>query len=276
VSVLSDKAIKQRIIGVDPEGAKEWWKKGDWERIKSSLIITPFNDDNLGTCSYDLSIGEQYISLRHHDEPQTLSDGQALILEPNETVLVLTREYVALPRDIVGVVVPRARYIAQGLALQATRVDATWFGKLAVALTNQSKEKRKIHYGRAFCTLMMYKLDGEVSKPLDSVRVPALGRERLEVSPELVVSWQPIAKEKVTDTDIDKVVGEWGPPFDVVRGGYQWTFERIRRYVEQAWGPQALKDMQQVATREAFSYLKWLTAGVIVALLVAVFALLRR
>lgn len=272
--VLSDKTVRQRIVAVDPEGAKDWWKKGDWDRIKGSLIISPFNEDHLGTCSYDLSVGEEYLSLRHHDEPQKLAEGQALTIEPNETVLILSREYVALPRDVAGLVVPRARYISQGLALQATRIDASWYGKLIVALTNYSREKRKIHYGRAFCTMILFRLDGEISKPLDSVRVPTLGRERLEVSPEFVVSWQPVPKEKVTDAEIDHLTAEWGPPFDIVRGGFQWTFDRTRRYVEQAWGPQALKDMQQIATKQAFSYLKWLTAGVLVALLGAVIAII--
>lgn len=274
MTMLSDKGIRKRVISVDPEGAKQWWKESVWEKIGENLIITPFNEDYLGTCSYDLSVGEEYLSLRYHEEVQKLSEGSSFSIEPNETVLVLTREYVALPRQVTGLIVPRARYIAQGLSLQATRVDPTWYGKLVISLTNESKEKRKISYGRPFCTMMLWKMDEPVSKPLDSIRVPSLGREYLEVVPEMVVSWQAMAKERVTDDEIDRMVSEWGPPFDIVRGGYQWTFDRTRRYVEQAWGPQALRDMQQVATREAYSYLKWFTAGVLIALVAAIITVL--
>lgn len=272
--MLSDKGIKKRLL-LDAETAKEMWKGGRWDEINGRILITPFDETKLGASSYDLSVGSQFLSLRKGTDPVDLAEGKYILLDPGETALVLTREYIGLPNNIGGEVIPRARFIMQGLMLQSTRVDPTWYGKLVVAIRNESKERKKFHYGTPFCTLVLFEMAEPTGKPITKERVSSLGQERMEISPEGVVNWFPVEPIKVNREDVDKMVETWGPPFDIVRGGYHRTFEDIRHYVEQKWAPGALEKLRVEAIKEAFNYTKWLTATLIGILVVLVIDLFR-
>jgi deoxycytidine triphosphate deaminase len=266
VLLVSDKTLRARIVAMDSEGALDWWREKAWNRIGDKIVIAPFNEDALESCNYNLSVGSEYLSLRKHEDPQPLEEGQSIVLDPGETVLLLTKEYVALPRNTGALVVPRARFIQQGLTLQATRVDPTWHGKLLIGLTNVSKDRRKILRGTPICTMMFLDVDGDVDRTLTSRHTRDLGREHIKIPPEYVVSWRPVDKDAIGPTDVAGLVDEWGPPFDVVRGGLEWTFKRTREYIEQTWAPQALKQMQDRAVKEAYRFTKWVTAALIVAI----------
>jgi deoxycytidine triphosphate deaminase len=274
MTTLSDQSIKERLIPEkDAAKAKEWFKKREWKNIGDRFLISPFDQDMVGPSSYDLSIGDEAKLLRTGEEIN-VREKKKLRIDPGDTVLILTQEYVGLSRNISGVIEPRARLLFDGLVVTATKVDPTWYGKLAIAIRNNSSNARELNYGESFCTLILNELDKQAVKILTKDRVSFLGQESLMSGPTHATPWIPKRPESVNVEDLDKIVDEFGPPFDVIRGIYPLLKEDTRRFIEREWGPHVLREYEHVATAKAFSYLKWLTSALIIALILLVIHLL--
>ena len=61
--------------------------------------ISPFNPEQINPASYDVTLGDHWISPTR--EPEEFR-AEKVMLFPNEVVLATTREYVKLPRDVVA------------------------------------------------------------------------------------------------------------------------------------------------------------------------------
>lgn len=274
MTTLSDLSIKKRLIPKkDATKAKEWFKKGEWKKIGDRILIHPFNQGMIGPFSYDLSIGDEAKLLRTGEEIE-VKKGKKLKINPGDTVLVLTQEYIGLSRKISGVVEPRARLLFDGLTISATKVDPTWYGKLGVTIRNNSSTVQALPHSTSFCTLIFSELDRQVEKVLTIDRVPFLGQESLVSGPTHATRWDPKRAESVGEEDLDKVVNEFGPPFDVIRGLFKLEEKRIKKYIEEDWGRHLLREFGHEATAKAFSHLKWVTSALVIALLGIVIAML--
>lgn len=268
MTTLSDFSIKERLIlEKDVIKAKKWFKKGEWGKIGNKILIHPFDRDMVGPFSYDLTIGDEAKLLRTGEEINVKKE-KKLRINPGDTVLVLTQEYVGLSRKISGIVEPRARLLFNGLTISATKVDPTWYGKLGVTIRNNSSTVQALPHSTSFCTLIFSELDRQVEKVLTIDRVPFLGQESLVSGPTHTIRWIPKRAESVSEEDLDKVVNEFGPPFDVIRGMYPLLMKKIRDFIEKEWGPHILRAYRHEATSEAFSVLKWFTAAVVMVLLI--------
>jgi len=114
--LLGDEQIESLIIR-DPreiEEAKGQWERREWGRIGEKILIDPFHTSNVNPISYELSVGSEYISLRDPYTVRQLAAGGTVTLAPNETILILSEEYVALPRTIAGFLVPRGENSLKG------------------------------------------------------------------------------------------------------------------------------------------------------------------
>ncbi|MFQ5826712.1 MAG: hypothetical protein ACE5IA_05070, partial [Dehalococcoidia bacterium] len=232
--ILSDRALKERLIAnpEEIEQAKEWWKEGDWNKIAGRMVISPFTPQNVGVCSYDLSVGEEYVSLRDPYNTKDLAEGKAIQIEPGETVLILTEEYVCLPRNIMGSIVPRARWIFEGTAIGASRVEPTWYGKLLVGFTNLAKSPVALFRGDAFCTCYWLETSN-TEMVLTQDKVHFLGRTNIgriefgHARPQRLLE-----AEAVTLNDLERAVETYGTPWDIVRGALLLTKKELEDYVD--------------------------------------------
>jgi len=271
---LSDSAIRAKLIPEeDALKAKEWFKRRDWEKIEDRVLIYPFDNDKLGPLSYDLSVGDEVYSIRKGIKVDVTKEKEVLI-EPGETVLVLTAEYVALPRIIFGTIDMRARVVFEGIIASSTKVDPTWYGKLTIGVTNHSKDAIKFRHGESFCSLVLFELGEPCKKILTADIVPFLGQESIVYMPTHVTPWTPKREDTVTREDTDLMVKIFGPPFDVVRGMFHLLKKDTRDFVEHEWGPHVLREVEHVAISKAYSYLKWFTAAIIIVIFILVVGLL--
>ncbi len=256
--ILSDKELKNRIVQGPPlniETAKEQWRNGEWDKIANKILIDPFTTRALGPCCYDLSVGDEYISLRDPENTQPLKEGQHINIGPGETVLILTREYICLPRNILAMLVPRARWLFEGGSLSATRVDPTWYGKLLVGFTNSAKNPLTLEYGEAFCTTYFMEAT-ETEKVLTIDTSPALGRAKIGTVRFAHAKPQRLkAPEKVTLDDIEKVAELYGWPWDVVRGILHLTRKEIGEWIEKEVSADIVNEATTAAVKTAFDKL---------------------
>ena len=172
--------MKDLII---PEGkyqdAKKWFERRDWDAIDGRLLIYPFNLKNLGSFSYDLCVGDEVFVLGTQQKISMIKEKE-VSFDPSEVLLVLTREYIGLPREFAASVKPRFCFVREGIIQSMTKIDPTWHGKIAVAIANCSKRRFILRRNQAFCTLIIHKLDKSCLRILDSSVMPALGKESIE------------------------------------------------------------------------------------------------
>lgn len=200
--MLSSADFRKYLVRKDVPKMKELFRDRDWKQINGALghergfIIDPFNPLNLMPFSYDLSIGDEAFSCRLESRGSFAigDEKNAYKMEPGETVIVRTLEYIALHRCYSATIWPRFNFVREGIFQSMVKIDPTWYGKLGIALTNLSPTEYPIWKGREFATLVLYELtsntditlyrSGEilddrkkVEVPLDGVQVEKLESE---------------------------------------------------------------------------------------------------
>lgn len=253
--VLADAYLKNHLI-MDPalkKEARNWWTQGQWDKIKDSILIDPFKAQNLEACSYDLSVGSEYVSLRDPYSVRSLGENGYIMVSPDETVLILTEEYICLPRNVMAIIVPRARRIFEGTSICATRVDPTWYGKLLIGFTNLNKFSTRLSRGEAFCTCYFMETQ-EVTKTCQDLKIPHLGREKIGLMkfPNIIYQRKILPPNAVTRQHLDELVEQYGPPFDIVRGAIELIVKEIQDYIDKDVAPNITDKAADNAVKHAY------------------------
>ncbi len=128
------------------------------KHINKDFIIDPFNANRVNPIGYDLSIGGLLFSKKNG--LLTPVDGNYLI-EANDTIHILTKESLWLSSRIAGTIHPRVSNVTRGFSHISTTVDPGWIGPLLVTMTNLMDEQIQLDSSRAFCTILLYRLDSE-------------------------------------------------------------------------------------------------------------------
>jgi deoxycytidine triphosphate deaminase len=261
--VLSDRIFKPRIIS--EATAKEWWADDRWDVIGDQILIYPaFPKQRLGVIGYEIGVGEQYTSLRDPYNVHSLAKGESVDVGPGETVLILTEEFIGLPKSVVGLIVPRARRIFEGGLINATRLDPTWYGKLIIGFTNLAKHPVALRRSEPFCVCIFFET-AEVEKTLKEERTEHLGRERLEVDFPHLRYHPPRSPETVSAQDLQRVVEQYGTPFDIVIGDFHQMKAKLLAQVERDIAPNVVRQAVSEAKTSAFGWLLVLLGALIVA-----------
>lgn len=270
MAVLADSEIKKLLFREEEyEMAKELYKKGLWNEINGRILIAPFDEYNLSIFTYDLTIGDEAFSTRDHSKIN-IKEEKELSIQPGETMLILTCEYIALPRNISGLIEMRARHVFEGVIASATKVDPTWYGKLTIAIANHSKNILKFRYGEKFCSLILMYLNTDSEKNLTKESTPYLGQESIIYIPQNIIPWIPRRPEAIKEEDLRIAIERFGAPFDVIEGMFELHYKKTKDFVENEWGPHVLREVEHVATASAYKYIKWLTSTVIVAIFILI------
>lgn len=248
---------------LDEERESEWielFKARAFDQLTKGkgIGIFSFDKENVQPIGYDLTVGDQVFSLRKFKKiiltPPELDD--SILIEPGDTVLVLTAEYIALSPHFAGVTLARASTMNEGISLSSAKVDPTWHGRLQIPITNNSRMKFKLRRGDRFCTMLLFKLDKPVEPKwyLTQEITHHLGQRTLQFEPRHGFPWHPKTGANVEKHERDELV-EFGPPFDVIRAMFEWNFERIIRHMEDRWGPGALNRIREVVVDDTIKHI---------------------
>ncbi len=161
--MLSSADFRKRIIKQDIPQMKEYFRERKWKKLPNerSFILDPFDPLNLTSFSYDLSVGNEAFSCRSESRGSfSIKENKenAYWIQPGETVIVRTVEYIALPRWYSATVWPRFDFVREGIFQSMVKIDPTWYGQLGVALTNLSPTEYPIWQGKRFATLILFEL----------------------------------------------------------------------------------------------------------------------
>lgn len=150
MTILSRSKIAP-LVTEDIEGFKVPLERGE---LASRILISPFDQRHLGPTSYDLHIGEQYVSLTGKPTLKDVAAGRTLRIEPGESVTLVSREYIGLPQNIAGMVFSKVSWLERGLSQISTYIHPGFYGHLMETLMNVSSKVVELDYGSAFCQLI--------------------------------------------------------------------------------------------------------------------------
>ena len=140
------------------------------------LRITPFEADQLGAASIDLTLGDEIRVIERGGEPIDLvtdSDYREhtslrrldapFVLETGSTIHGITRERIGLPPDLCGFLEGRSRFARLGLMIHVTSafVQPGVDNRQVLEMSNVSGHPLRIHPGVRLCQLVLMRTEGE-------------------------------------------------------------------------------------------------------------------
>lgn len=110
------------------------------------IIIVPFDPKrakgtgyNLSPCTLIYSVNEKRLVRVHENEKEVY-----VWVEPHDTILTISREYIITKRSVAGMILSRVRMSANGLGNVSTTLDPGWKGKLLLAISNPTSRRIKL------------------------------------------------------------------------------------------------------------------------------------
>lgn len=166
MSLLSDTDIEQILSPSSHSGFRETMQPGNWEGFQDNLLIFPFSDELITPVGYDLTIGDLYLSFAKQ-EKLALEPGDELVIQPLDTVLITTEEYLGLPKNqtIAGLIESKVSLVCKGLSNISTTLDHDWEGHLLVSVTNYRNNPITLKRGQPFCTAMFFSSRNPATRP---------------------------------------------------------------------------------------------------------------
>jgi len=151
MSILS----RSKILSLVTQDIESFRNKLERGEVPSNILISPFEARSLGPTSYDLHIGERYVSLTA-EEPglRDIGPGRKLVVEPGEAITLVSKEYIGLPQNIAGMVFSKVSWLERGLSQISTYVHPGFYGPLRETLVNQSNMTVELDHGSGFCQIV--------------------------------------------------------------------------------------------------------------------------
>jgi dCTP deaminase len=140
------------------------------------LQIDPFQRDQLGAASIDLTLGDEIRVFQPSNGPIDLCEDadyrdhtriQSLdapyVLEPGCTIHGITRERIVLPSDLCGFLEGRSRFARLGLMIHVTSafVQPGVANRQVLEMSNVADRPLRIFAGVRLCQLVLMRTEGE-------------------------------------------------------------------------------------------------------------------
>lgn len=89
-----------------------------------------------GAC-YELRLGSVYYDLTESDQPIQVTRGQDILIKPGHRVVLITREELAVPDNVLTRIVSKGSLFSIGLSPVATYADPGFSGNIGIVTQNQ-------------------------------------------------------------------------------------------------------------------------------------------
>lgn len=143
------------------------------ELAENEQLIAPFNEKNLQSESYDVTIGNKITVMSKEIHcidiaKQKTIDGiykdidiseKGYIISPGEYIMITLKETIKLPNDLTAHLRPKTRYTRLGLIVSDQHCNSTYSGYLQVGLFNATNYPIMIHSGYTIAQLVFEELE---------------------------------------------------------------------------------------------------------------------
>ena len=138
---------------------------------KEDGMITPFEERNLQSVSYDITAGNIARVFNRLSDPIDLNDKEiditdGYLIKPNEYMLVKSGEKYTLPDDIAAYARPRTTLSRLGLILTPQHFNPSFSGYIYYGLLNVTPNILKIYPGTSIGQIVFEKVCGALDKKI--------------------------------------------------------------------------------------------------------------
>ena len=131
------------------------------------LIEENFSKERVKQACYELRCSNIYYNLTHDRIPKEVKEKEYILIKPKQTLVVITKECLNLPSDILGRVLTKGVLFSIGILPINTYADPGFSGKLGIVLHNLSNSYLKIKPGEPIAKIEFTKLEQKVDKPYE-------------------------------------------------------------------------------------------------------------
>lgn len=120
--------------------------------LNSNFMIAPYQEENATGCGYNLTATEFIYSVtkRRLLVVHKSKQGDTYVkVDPNDTVLILTREYIKLSGNLAGAFYSRVQMVSSGFGHISTTLDPCWRGMLLFSINNPTKRKLRLNISKS-------------------------------------------------------------------------------------------------------------------------------
>jgi len=131
------------------------------EYLDSGKLIKEGDSKCIGAACYELSAGKTYFDLTEDNLRIDLRRG------PWHRVVILTKEELDIPNNILARIVSKGSLFSVGLSAVCTQADPGFKGQLGIVTQNFSDKYIKIDQGKAIAKIDFTLLSSDTTKPYD-------------------------------------------------------------------------------------------------------------
>ena len=112
---------------------------------EDEICIFPYDENNLTQVGYNLTATEFIFSINQGllVDIENENNQKFCYINPNDTVLILTREAIYVSNKIAGTFHSKVKIVSQGFGHISTTLDPKWQGPLLISLNNPTQKKIK-------------------------------------------------------------------------------------------------------------------------------------
>lgn len=143
----------------------------DWEKFQQSksssdsyIYISPDSyklDD--GPASVDFMVGDTWF-LQNSNQQYMITDS-GIALTPHQSILIETKEEIALPDNAFGLVTGKGLRIFRGTFISTGKIDPGFIGKLKIGIYNGSDKEIQLKKGVPLCTCVFFEMETNLPLP---------------------------------------------------------------------------------------------------------------
>ena len=142
------------------------------EVTEGNIVITPFNPNNVGPASIDLTLGNQFrifkkgkIDLKNFNYKKItkLVRKNKITIKPGQLILGITKEKIKLANNLAGNLEGRSRYARLGLLVHISSnfVHPGVNNKQILEIRNDSNSEITLYSGLKICQLIINEVKGQ-------------------------------------------------------------------------------------------------------------------
>ncbi|MGI8386577.1 dCTP deaminase [Robertmurraya sp. P23] len=113
---------------------------------KDEIFIYPYHEKNLTPVGYNLTPSDFILSINNQllVKIHNNNDEKYCYIEPNDTVLIMTREAVKVPNNVAGTFHSKVGVVSKGFGHISTTLDPLWQGPLLISMNNPTNRRIKL------------------------------------------------------------------------------------------------------------------------------------
>lgn len=125
-----------------------FWTSEKFSQRQADLIVEPFVDKRLNQGAYELALGEAYDTYTKKKITYNESSPQIITIPSGHFALLLTKEKITIPKDVIGFISIKAKIKFRGLInVSGFHVDPGYSGKLMFSVYNAGSREVVIAQG---------------------------------------------------------------------------------------------------------------------------------